>query len=109
MIVLFTGETTAPPPQVIEAGPSVITDTGSSHSQLYMVLGAVLGGLGLLLTLFLIVFLCNRHNQQSQDGSLNTSHVPHGKHQLQAMIRIEKEHCVKIWCYLQINSANFNL
>jgi hypothetical protein len=79
-LFLLLGETTTPPPQVVEAGPSVITtETGSSNSQLYMVLGAVLGGLGLLLALFLVVFLCNRHNQQSQEGSHNTSHVPHGK------------------------------
>ncbi|KAE8738964.1 hypothetical protein FOCC_FOCC015542 [Frankliniella occidentalis] len=70
-------ETTTPPPQVIQAGPSVITDSGSSQSQLYMVLGAVLGGLGLLLALFLLVFLCNRHNQQPQEGPHNTSHAPH--------------------------------
>ena len=79
MLNYIPGEPTTPPPQVIEAGPSVITDAGSSNGQLYMVLGAVLGGLGLLLALFLIVFLCNRHNQSPEDGTLNTSHVPHGK------------------------------
>lgn len=70
-------EITTPPPQVIQTGPSVITDAGSSQSQLYLVLGAVLGGLGLLLGLFLLVFLCNRHNQQSQEGAHNSSHAPH--------------------------------
>lgn len=69
--------TTPPPPTVVQAGPNVITDSGSSHSQLYMVLGAVLGGLGLLLALFLLVFLCNRQSQQSQEGSHSTSHDPH--------------------------------
>lgn len=66
---------------MIQTGPSVTTtDASSSQSQLYMVLGAVLGGLGLLLALFLLVFLCNRHNQQSPEGH-NTPHVPHGKDQ----------------------------
>ncbi|XP_034231734.1 interference hedgehog-like isoform X2 [Thrips palmi] len=73
-------EMTTPPPMVIQAGSSVITDTGSSSSMLYVVLGAVLGGLGLLLGLCLLVFLCNRHSQQSQEGSHNASHDPHEAH-----------------------------
>lgn len=82
----IAGEMTTPPPMVIQAGPSVITDTGSSSSMLYVVLGAVLGGLGLLLGLCLLVFLCNRNSQQTQEGSHNASHDPHGKNQIGVLL-----------------------
>nr|CAD7393998.1 unnamed protein product [Timema cristinae] len=53
---------------VTPSGPTV----ESSNNQLYVVIGAVLGGLSLLVVLFLVVFLCNRQRnadpQQSSDS-----------------------------------------
>lgn len=59
-------ETPALPPQVVSPNMAV---GESSSTQLYLVLGAVVGGLLFLVLLFLIVFICNRQRNNNNHSS----------------------------------------
>lgn len=59
---------TEPPPTNIE---NEVNETSKSSNQLYVTLGAVLGGLALLLTLCLGIFFCNKH-RHTTSGSQGT-------------------------------------
>lgn len=66
---IFPGAVTEPPalpPEVVSPNMAV---GESSSTQLYLVLGAVVGGLLFLVLLFLIVFICNRQRNNNNHSS----------------------------------------
>lgn len=71
--ITFSGTVTETPtlaPEIVSPNMAV---GESSNTQLYLVLGIVLGGLLLLVVLFLIIFICNRqrhNNNHSSQGEL---------------------------------------
>ncbi|XP_069684363.1 interference hedgehog-like [Periplaneta americana] len=74
---IFTHKTLSIPTEVPARAPEAVSPnmaTGeSSNTQLYVVLGAVLGGLLLLFILFVIIFLCNRHRNNNNHSSQDTN------------------------------------
>ncbi|XP_067011559.2 interference hedgehog isoform X2 [Anabrus simplex] len=89
-------------PAVTEEANSNVTNVELPGNQMYVVLGAVLGGLALLAAVFLGVFLCNRHrsnnNSQPTQGSgddknmfaLNSKNLINGRLQQNGFLRGNK-------------------
>lgn len=68
VLLIFPGVLTETPPLAPEVVSPNMAVGESSNTQLYLVLGAVLGGLLLLVILFLIIFICNRQRSNSQSS-----------------------------------------
>jgi len=69
VLLHFPGAVTEPPalaPEVVSPNMAV---GESSNTQLYLVLGAVVGGVLFLVLLFLIVFICNRQRNNNNHSS----------------------------------------
>ena len=68
MTIFFVEEPTVSPPSekpTTKKTEDEENESSKSSNQLYVTLGAVLGGLGLLLMLCLGIFFCNKHRQTS--------------------------------------------